>query len=64
MVDWQDLNLFSNMQAIRKGKNNANVNANVVSRAFSLLAFTIFNVKKKRNPGNEVALIETQGLTP
>ena len=52
------------MQAIRKGKNNANVNANVVSRAFSLLAFTIFNVKKKRNPGNEVALIETQGLTP
>ena len=46
-VDWQDPNLFSNMQAIRKGKNNENVNANLVSRAFSLLTFTSFNVKEK-----------------
>ena len=62
MVDWQDLNLFSNMQAIRKGKNNENVNANLVSTAFSLLTFTSFNVKKKRSPGIEVVLTETQGL--
>ena len=61
-VDWQDPNLFSNMQAIRKGKNNENVNANLISRAFSLLTFRSFNVKKKRSPGNDVALIETQDL--
>ena len=61
-VDWQDPNLFRNMQATRKGKNNENVNANLVSRAFSLLTFTSFNVKTKRSPGNEVALIEAQGL--
>ena len=46
-VNWQDPNLFSNMQAIRKGKNNENMNGNVISRAFSLLIFTSFNVKKK-----------------
>ena len=57
-VNWQDPNLFSNMQAIRKGKNNENVNANLVS----LLTFTSFNVKKKRSPENQVALIETQDL--
>ena len=57
-VDWQDPNLFSNMQAIRKGKNNENVTANLVS----LLTFTSFNVKKKRSPENQVALIETQDL--
>ena len=61
-ADWKDTNLFSNMQAIRKGNNNKNVNAELISRAFSLLTFTSFNVKKKRSPGNEVALIETQGL--
>ena len=46
------------MQAIRKGKNNENVNANLVS----LLTFTSFNVKKKRSPENQVALIETHDL--
>ena len=61
-VDWQDPNLSSNMQAIRKEKNNESVNAKLVSRAFSLLTFTSFNVKKKRSPGNEVILIETQDL--
>ena len=50
------------MQAIRMGKNNENVNANLISRAFSLLTFTSFHVKKKRSSGDEVALIETQGL--
>ena len=39
----------SNMETIRKGKNNENVNANLVSGTFSLLTFTSFNIKKKRS---------------
>ena len=50
------------MKAIRKAKNNENMNASLVSWAFSLMTFTGFNVKKKRSPGNKVDLIETQSL--